>query len=183
MKFVIDTSSLLSFVRYYHAHDEKNVLKDYIESLFLSESEGSLVLLESVFEEIKGVAQGLVIKTLPFLREENFKKKIHKNLDVETDKLHRKIDNLWFNKKSVRDEFHPETKRKAIKGADFQLIFYALKYKKEGVVVVTEESKHSNDGKTFKKIPMICEYEKIIYRTLPEMLDKCELQVTYSIKK
>ena len=183
MKFVIDTSSLLSFARYYHAHDDKNVLVDYFESLFVSESEDSLILLESVSKETKGVARKIVTKTLPFLKEERFKKKIYKNLDVETDKLHRKIDRLWFNNKSVKVKNYSETKRKAIIGADFQLILYALKYKKEGVVVVTEESAHSNDGKTFKKIPMICKHEQIPCITLPEMLKRCELQVTYSIKK
>ena len=66
MRVVIDTSSLLSLVRYYLAFDNGRVLFNTIKSKFES---GEIVLIDKVFEECKYVAKGIVISALYYLEK------------------------------------------------------------------------------------------------------------------
>jgi len=76
MKVVIDTSSLLSLVRYYLPFDRNNVLYNYFESKVIT---GELIILDKVYEECVYTSKGIVIETLIYL---NNKKHI-----VKTDEL------------------------------------------------------------------------------------------------
>lgn len=82
MKAVIDTSSLLSLVRYYLPFDKKGILFGAIKDKFLS---GELVLLDSFLEECKFVSQKVVLKKLEYLGDKDFLKE-HKFI-VKTDEL------------------------------------------------------------------------------------------------
>ncbi len=177
MKFVIDTSSLLSFVRYYQPFDDEDILFNKIKSSF---SEKQIILLDSVKEEIGSVSKGLVIEKLGFLKSVKTQKKV----EVEKGKTHRRIDNNWCNKriknqKELASEEYEKEREAAIDGADFQLILYALELKGSDVSVVTEESSEDNDSKMFLKMPKICSHERIRCITLPTMLEEIGVQVTY----
>lgn len=66
MTVVIDTSSLLSLVRYYLPFDSEDKLKQ----LFQTKVEcGEIVVLDKVAEECGYVAGGIVLEQLPFLAE------------------------------------------------------------------------------------------------------------------
>jgi hypothetical protein len=84
MKVIIDTSSLLSLVRYYLPFDKDNILYKYIEKKIVS---GEIIILDKVFNECYYVAKGLVLKKMNYLEN----KKLHFNT---TDLL---PDSKFFN--------------------------------------------------------------------------------------
>ena len=191
-EYVIDTSSLLSLVRYYHPFDKRKILYKFIEERFI---QADFILLASTIMEIKRVAQGIILAQYPFLGN---KKKgspprivVQKNLDIFDPELHKRIKSNWVNKKQEKrlrqfkreKEFETEYD-KYIKGVDCQLILYALKKRKSSckkeVIVVTEETSQQNDQKLFKKIPQICKIENIKCQTLPSMLQQLNVTLSYA---
>ena len=78
---IIDTSSLLSFVRYYLPFDSKGVLRGFLVDQV---RQGAIVILDAVWEECQYVAKGIVVQELPELQEfvEDIMAEIH-NLDDE----------------------------------------------------------------------------------------------------
>ena len=71
MKVIIDTSSLLSLVRYYLPFDQNTKLFDFIKSEI---ENGNLILIDAVYQECEYTTQGLVLKSLDYLEDKNFKK-------------------------------------------------------------------------------------------------------------
>jgi len=71
MKVIIDTSSLLSLARYYLPFDPNTRLFNYIKSEFES---GNLVIIDAVLQECEYTSKGLVLKTLDYLNQKDFKK-------------------------------------------------------------------------------------------------------------
>ena len=183
--YLIDTSSLISLVRYYNPFDRDKKLRRKIQKMFITEQ---CFLLESVLNEAKRVSQGIVLQTYDFLsKEEKGEKKINliKNVSPIPDECHERIDATWAiqdRKDKIKSQEYSERKEKEIQQADFQLIF-TVKYnnKCKEAIIVTEESKSINDSKDFKKIPAICEIENIPCITLPEMLKKAGIQLEYKI--
>jgi len=82
MKVAIDTSSLLSLVRYYLPFDKKGILFELIKSKI---SSGEIISLDAVCEESKFVSQKIILRHLDFLSDKDFLKK-HKVI-VKTDEL------------------------------------------------------------------------------------------------
>ena len=64
MTVVIDTSSLISLVRYYLPFDKDGKLVETIQSKVVS---GEIVVLDKVIEECKYFSGGRVVSKLPFL--------------------------------------------------------------------------------------------------------------------
>ena len=61
------------------------------------------------------------------------------------------------------------------------MILYAYNSKDiEPVIIITEETGYSNDGKVFKKIPEICKSIGITTMTLPDFLSKYDV-IDFSI--
>lgn len=71
MKVIIDTSSLLSLVRYYLPFDKNNKLFDFIKNEF---ENGNLILIDAVYRECEFTSKGIVFKSLNYLQEKEFKK-------------------------------------------------------------------------------------------------------------
>ena len=65
MIVVIDTSSLLSLVRYYLPFDNNNVLFDFIKLKIENEE---IIVLDKVFQESLYTAKGIVIEKLDYLK-------------------------------------------------------------------------------------------------------------------
>lgn len=177
MKVIIDTSSLLSLVRYYLPFDQKAKLFDFIKSEF---ENGNLILIDSVYEECLYTTQGLVLKSLDYLDDKDFKKnfklpfKTKDLLPPSTKKFYNLLNDNFRTPLSRRlneVEFE-ERKKEFLQTADARMIILALIKisAKEDVVIVTEESENSNDNKDFKKIPAICKILDINVMTLPEIL-------------
>ncbi len=186
-KYLIDTSSLISLARYYAPFDEEKILYTAIHKMFIDHK---CVLLESVFNEAKNVAKGIITKTYVFLKDIPREKNISvipPPLHIKIDnnwavKLHNKIDNNWavISQKAKLAAAEYETrKKKEIEKADFQLIFMAQNQK--NCTIVSEESKKENDQKLFKKIPLICKDEEITCIRLPEMMKANGIHIEYKV--
>ena len=72
MKVVIDTSSLLSLVRYYLPFDKDLVLYNFFKSRVES---GEIIILDKVYEECKYTAKGLVISSISYLDNKKYRVK------------------------------------------------------------------------------------------------------------
>lgn len=177
MKVIIDTSSLLSLVRYYLPFDQEIKLFKFIKSEF---ENGNLILIDAVYEECEYISQGLVLKTLTYLTEKDFKKssklplKTKDLLPPSTKKFYNLLNDNFRTPLSRRlnDAEFEERKREFLETADARMIILALNKKrgKEDIIIVTEESETGNDNKAFKKIPAICKMLDIPVMTLPDLL-------------
>lgn len=182
MTVVIDTSSLLSLVRYYLPFDTEDKLKTLIQAKVES---GEIVVLDKVAEECGYVAGGIVLKQLPFLSD---KKNQTKTTELFPPKaFFNMLDNQFVNFAIIRKlnltvEEYEARKSAYLDNADAKIILYAFTQNKLGkpVTVVSEESSAGNDDKMFKKIPTICRSISINCIQLPELLQKFnEIEVRY----
>lgn len=86
------------------------------------------------------------------------------------------LDNNFINGvvKNKLSEIEFEKRKEAfLNSADAKLILCALDYikKDNDILIVTEETKSSNDNKGFKKIPTICKILEIKVLTLPQLIN------------
>ncbi|MEY8847359.1 DUF4411 family protein [Psychroserpens sp. XS_ASV72] len=181
MKVIIDTSSLLSLVRYYLPFDKKNKLFKFIKKEI---ENGNIIVIDAVYQECEYTSKGIVLKTLDYLKEKDFKKtyklplKTKDLLPPSTKKFYNLLNDNFRTPLSRRlneAEFE-ERKKEFLETADARMIILALikKGEKEDVTIITEESEIGNDHKAFKKIPALCKILKINVMTLPELLDTFE---------
>ncbi|WP_192349742.1 DUF4411 family protein [Algoriphagus sp. Y33] len=183
MIVVIDTSSLLSLVRYYLPFDKKGVLFEVIKSKV---SSGEIILLDAVYEESKFVGQKIILQKLDFLTDKGFLKE--NKVITKTDELiplaptrflnmvkNQFVANPFQLKKLNESEFEVQ-KNRFMESADAKLIMYCQHLIKdnpeEEIYLVTEETPSANDLKLFKKIPAICGILGIPVITLPQLLEK-----------
>ncbi len=183
MKAVIDTSSLLSLVRYYLPFDKKGVLFEVIKGKIAN---GEIILLDAVYEECRFVSRKIILKTLGFLEDQAFLKE--NGILVKTDDLIPVSPARFLNRirnqfvavpaqfrKLTEAEFEVQ-KNRFMQSADAKLIMYCEHLMADnpagGVYLVTEETATANDLKLFKKIPAICTVLGIPTITLPELLEK-----------
>ena len=178
-RYVIDCSSLVTLAQYFLPFDGSKILCNKVEQLFIGKK---IILLKAIHREANHVQKGIVCEKMPWIKDW----KAESNIDDITKKLHNKIDDHWAVK-SQKNKLEPsqyeELKKKMIEGADFQLVFYALQDKRShsysGTIVVTEESRSTNDGKLFKKIPLICKHEKIECINIAKMLQGLGLKIQF----
>ena len=178
MKVIIDTSSLLSLVRYYLPFDKDTKLYDFIKKEF---ENGNLILIDAVHEECEYTSKGIVLKRLDYLKDRSFKKankipfKTNDILPPSTKKFYNLLNDNFRTPLSRRlnDAEFEERKKEFLESADARMIILALNVKneKENVLIITEESEIANDHKAFKKIPAICKILDIKVMTLPELLE------------
>ena len=183
MIVVIDTSSLLSLVRYYLPFDKKGVLFKVIKGKV---SSGEIILLDAVFKESNFVGQKIIPKSLVFLTDKKFLKE--NKVITKTDELipwsptrflnmvkNQFVANTFQFRKLTEAEFEVQ-KNRFMESADAKLIMYCQHLIKdnegEEIYLVTEETSAGNDLKLFKKIPAICGILGIPVITLPELLEK-----------
>jgi|APIni6443716594_1056825.scaffolds.fasta_scaffold20755_1 hypothetical protein len=175
MRVVIDTSSLLSLVRYYLPFDKNNVLYAFIETKVKL---GEIIILDKVVEECKFIAKGIVIEKLQYLSNKKFQVKTDELLP--TQRFFNQLENQFING-SIRNKLTPiefeNRKDSFLNSADSKLILYSLKNKNDilsKLFIVTEETEFSNDNKAFKKLPAICKILEIDVLTLPKLLELYE---------
>lgn len=170
MNVIIDTSSLLALVRYYLPFDAKYILKDFINQKFDS---GEILILDKVYEEATYISQKQIIKELTFINDTT---KHIKTIDIlPNSTFFNLLENQFCDKdiKKLKDisdtEFELE-KSKYLNSADAKMILYALRIKQDNPIIVTEETRKSNDNKLFKKLPENCYNVKIECCNLPFLL-------------
>ena len=82
MKAIIDTSSLLSMVRYYLPFDNQGILFNLIREKI---EIGEIVILDAVLQECRYVSKKLVVNNLTYLFDKEFQKNFR--IPVKTDEL------------------------------------------------------------------------------------------------
>lgn len=182
MKVVIDTSSLLSLVRYYLPFDKNAILFEALKSKI---AKGEILVIDKVVDECEYIAKGIVLSTLTFLTDKSFNKTY--KLPLNTDfilppspaKFYRMVDNnfvVTVQRARLNDTQYDSLKNDFMNSADMKLILTSLNLKKdfpmEDVFLVTEETEASNDNKIFKKIPAICLQLEIKTINIQQLLDR-----------
>lgn len=158
MKYIIDTSTWIAFVRYYKPFDNNMVVFDFFENKLKNKE---FLLIDEVVKECSLVAKKIVIKELNFISS---KKNITKTSDIYPNKKFFNLLENQFCNKSQRNSLNEaeidNLTSKYLDSADAKIILLALDIKKknhsERILVVTEETPANNDNKLFKKIPTIC---------------------------
>lgn len=182
MKAVIDTNSLLSLARYYLPNDKKEKLKEALKKKLIS---GELIILDEVLKESRFLSSGLIVKELDYLGEREFLKNFNVGENTEylipnsPQKFYKQVDNNFAIRGitgKLNEEEYESVKNTFLNSADCKMIIKCGNLKKEGeeVVLVTEESKLTNDRKPFKKIPLICEFLEIKTWNIQEYLDSLD---------
>lgn len=191
MKVVIDTSSLLSLVRYYLPFDKKAILFEAIKSKIAN---GEILVIDKIIDECAYTSKGIVLTTLAFLTDKIFNKKNKLPLNTEfilppaRAKFYRQVDNQFVNgvqKNRLTETQYDSVKNDFMNSADMKLILTSLTLKKdypeEEVFLVTEETEVSNDNKVFKKIPTICSQLDIQTINIQQLIDKFD-GISFEIK-
>lgn len=162
MTAIIDTSSLLSFVRYYLPFDSKGVLRGFLVDQV---RQGAIVILDAVWEECQYVAKGIVVQELPELQE--FVEDTTSLFPPSQRKLSNQLDGNFCNgvlKNMLTEEQYMLQKQDFMKSADYKIIVKCMQQPTmfdAARCVITEETAISNDRKVFKKLPAIMNFLKI----------------------
>ncbi len=185
---IVDTCSLVYLSRFYLPFDEGDQLKRFFENQFRNRK---LVMLDVVLDECKHQSQGLVINSMPFLRSE--KSLIIKTTELTApapQKFSNLLDNNFCNsleRKRLSDKLYEVQKQVFLDSGDGKIIIFALNKKydqgllDDKIVVLTDESKISNDGKLFKKLPAICQFLQINTITLVDYLKENNINIDWIV--
>lgn len=185
MKVVIDTSSLLSLVRYYLPFDKQKVLFEIIK---LKIANGEILVIDKIVDECEYISKGIVLDTFSFLTDKEFNKSHKLPLNTEfilppaPAKFYRMVDNNFVvpsQKARLKTEAQYDSlKNDFMNSADMKMILTSLNLKKENlseeIYLVTEETEQSNDNKLFKKIPAICTQLDIQTINIQQLIDKID---------
>ena len=134
MKVVIDTSSLLSLVRYYLRFDKSSILFEFVKNKI---EIGEIIIIDKIHEECSYSSSGLVLKTLPYLTDKAFLKST--KLPLKTDsliapapsKFSRMVDSHFVNatvrkSKNLTNAEYETQKNAFMNDADMKLILLCL---------------------------------------------------------
>jgi hypothetical protein len=168
---ILDTSSLLAFVRYYLPFDKNGTFKELIKTKL---ENGEIIILDKVVEESRYQSKGIILKILDFI--ESSKKAVNTKELLPPPKFFNLLENNFCDKsilklKDIDTVGFEIEKAKYLKSADANLILYAMNIKDNNPIIVTEETLNSNDGKIFKKIPTNCKAIDIECCTLPQLFE------------
>lgn len=181
MNAIIDTSSLRALVRYYLPFDKDNALKELLKDHFVK---GRLIIIDKVVGELRFQSGGKIYKELEFITKESALAIHVTKTDtlIPYPKFIRRVDENFCHKEVVKSKNIPPEQYELLRNnflesADAKIIQFAHEFMKrnlnvllpETIVVVSEESSADNDGKLFKKIPVICKQMEIEYCTLPDL--------------
>lgn len=184
MKILIDTSSWLALVRYYLPFDEVEVFPIFLQNKL---STNDLIVIDKVQQECSFISQGIVVESIDILKD---KKNLTKtDFLIPSKKFYNQLENnfcISAQKRKLTDTQFDNAKENFLKSADAKIVLQAIELKNKenmDVVVVTEETKTSNDNKVFKKIPAICKMLDINCITLPQLIEKFDSEIKISILK
>jgi len=168
MIVLIDTSSLISLVRYYLLFDKDQTLYNFIKEKIESKQ---ILVLDKVYEECEYTAKGIVLEVLKYLKS---KKNITKTTEVlPTQKFFNQLENQFINgsvKNKLSDVEFENRKNDFLNSADAKLLLFSISDSSKQYVIVSEETETSNDNKSFKKLPTICKILDLEIITLPKLL-------------
>lgn len=175
MAIVVDTCSLVSLAKNYLPLDDNGSLLSFVKEKISSKE---WILLDAIQKESEYTSQGIVMDKMPFLKDRSYVTKT----DNVFPSSQRKFDNMVDShfcvavlRRTCTDEEYIAMKNEFVKSGDGRIIVYcySLKNKSElftELSVLTEETRNTNDGKLFKKLPLICDHLGIKVLTLPDYL-------------
>lgn len=172
MTVLIDTSSLLSLVRYYLPFDKDNYLFDFFQEKIENKE---IIVIDKVFEECKFTSKGVVLDKLEYLKAKKNQEKT--DLYLPSRKFFNQLENNFINgsaKNKLTSVQFENRKNDYLESADAKLLLYSLAKVKDNFIIVSEETESSNDNKAFKKLPAICRFLNLGIITLPELIEKYE---------
>ena len=168
MIVLIDTSSLISLLRYYLPFDKDQILYNFFKDKIESKK---ILVLDKVYEECARTARGIVLEKLDYLKN---KKNITKTTEVlPSKKFFSQLENQFINgsvKNRLSDVEFENRKNDFLNSADAKLLLFGMSDSSKQFVIVSEESETNNDNKSFKKLPAICKILELEIITLPELL-------------
>ncbi|MFZ5939828.1 MAG: DUF4411 domain-containing protein [Bacteroidota bacterium] len=172
MRAVIDTSSLLALVRYYLPFEKEFSLTKLIQGKIKN---GELILLDKVALESVRVSRGVIAEKLPVIKDK--KHQFVTDFLLPEAGFIRDLENKLsypVQKRKLGETEFENRKREFLESADAKLILFCLADKRspslDELILVTEESRASNDGKLFKKLPVLCELLDIGHCNLTSLL-------------
>lgn len=177
---IIDTSSLLAIARYYLSIKDGNKLLFFLENKFRSHK---LILLNTIHKESKYMQNGLILTTMPFLNNKDLIFNDENIIAPAPQKFSNQIDNnfcIRLKRKLLTDEEYALQKDIYMSSGDAKLLLYALNNISLEPIIITEETKISNDGKLFKKIPAICEFLNLKHQNITEWLSTNGVELTWN---
>jgi hypothetical protein len=166
----IDTSSLLSLVRYYLPFDKKDILFDFIKSKIENRE---IIVLDKVFEECSYTAKGIVIEKLEYLKLKKNQIKTTELLPSQT--FFNQVEHNFINgsaKNKLSTVGFENRKNQFFESADAKLLLYSIQNQGKEIVLVSEQTEKSNGNKSFKKLPAICKFLNLEIITLPQLFEK-----------
>ena len=185
MRTIVDTSSLVRIAQSYQPFDSTDALGTFLKKEM---ENGSLILLDKVVGEIRNVSQGIAYDTFKCLQDKKF---VCSTAGlVPSQKFYNMLDNNFVDRayKKIKlqgDEDAYQNERETyVRGTDCTMIVYAMQEKNdlEPIQILTEESLNQNDGKLFKKIPLICKILNIPTVDTVEFFKQHENELTVEIK-
>lgn len=186
MRYLMDTSSLISLARYY-LEFENDKLIELFKGKFQS---GEFVLLDAVYLECKRTAKGIGLEKLPFLMEKAFLKacKIPEDTEFLIPSKQKQFYHFVLNdftnpsvKRSISKDQFEILKEGFFKSADFKLVLRAWNGEHmddhRKCCIVTEETLTPNDHKLYRKIPKMCDLAGLAVMNLRDLLKQFRMNV------
>lgn len=177
---VIDTSSLVAISRYYLSIKDEAILLRFLESKFRS---GELVLLSSIREEAGYTQKGIAVASMDFLNDSGLIVNDENLLPPSPRRFSNQLDNNFcvsLLKRRLSDEQYAQQKAAYMQTGDAKMILFALNNMESGPAIITEETPATNDGKLFKKLPLICDMLGINHLTITEWLSLNGVQLSWN---
>ena len=176
MAIVIDACSLVSLAKNYLPLDKNGSLMNFLREKFEMKE---WIMLDAIQRESQYTSQGIVMKAMSFLKDSAYVTKTNEMFPPSTRKLDNMLDcnfSIPILKRELSDEEYIVQKDIFLKSGDGRILVYCLNMKADAnlfseLCVLTEESRVFNDGKLFKKLPLICEHLGVKVITLPDYLE------------
>lgn len=162
MAIVVDTCSLVMIVRNYLPLDENGSMVAFLEQKF---KDGELQLLDAVQQEASRTLKGIVMEKMPFLKDKAIAIKTADMFPPSPKRFDNMVDNNFcipLLKKELSEEGYIQQKMDFLNTGDAKIVIYSSRAIHENLFedyqVMTEETRTPNDGKLFKKLPLLCEF-------------------------
>lgn len=163
MAIVVDTCSLVMMVKNYLPLDEECSMIAFIEQSFANRE---LLLLDVIRDEARRVSKGLVVNKMPFLNDKSIPIKTTDLLPSSPKRFDNMVDNNFcvrLLKNDLTEEEYIQLKSEFMESGDAKIVIYSWLIKQNQAAifddyrVMTEETRNQNDGKLFKKLPLLCD--------------------------
>ena len=126
-------------------------------------------------------SKGIAVEKMPFLKDKKLVIPTKDLFPCAPERFSNMIDNNFcvrLKKQELTEEEYIEQKEEYLKTGDAKIIIYALNVRHSDAIhleemqVMTEETRQQNDGKLFKKLPLLCEQIGIGTLTVSEYLHR-----------